>query len=522
MKRILQRIIAVAMVVCMIPTMVFAGEQTGEKKTHGNSVVKEDKHDFRPDNKGGNADEKDKGSFSLEDLDMKDYEEIARGLFELLDKFGGDEEEAKDSTQKNTSASNAGGQLFSMEDDGYELEQVVILSRHNLRAPLSSSGSVPQELTPNEWIDWTAPASELTVKGGIEETNMGQFFRKWLEKEGLISENAVPKAGEVRFNARDKQRCRATARYFSSGLFPLADINVEYPGDAAKTQDFMEPMPHFYSKEYAEAVRDQVAEMGGKAGFDGISDETRDAIKLIMDVVDMKDSEAYKSGKYGDLLKDKSDYEMVPDKEPDVTGAIKTASQVADALVLQYYEEMDDDIADFGHGITQEDWNTIGGFMTKYLTLRHGAPLLAVNVTNPLIKELESELKNKNRKLTFFCAHDCTVLGTLSALGAKPYELPDSIETKTPIGVKLMFERLKDKSDKVWYRVSLVYRSADQIRYSETLTPDNPPYQYILSFDGVKTNKEGLIAEDDLFAMFDKTLDAYDELEEEYSLKKAA
>ena len=44
--------------------------------------------------------------------------------------------------------------------DNYTLEQVVILSRHNLRAPLSSNGSVPQELTPHSWTPWTAnPAS---------------------------------------------------------------------------------------------------------------------------------------------------------------------------------------------------------------------------------------------------------------------------------------------------------------------------------------------------------------------------
>lgn len=38
----------------------------------------------------------------------------------------------------------------------YTLEQVVILSRHNLRAPLSSNGSVPSELTPHAWIRCSA------------------------------------------------------------------------------------------------------------------------------------------------------------------------------------------------------------------------------------------------------------------------------------------------------------------------------------------------------------------------------
>ena len=104
--------------------------------------------------------------------------------------------------------------------EGYTLRQVTILSRHNLRAPLSSNGSVPEELTPHNWNEWTGNSSELTLKGGALEIRMGQYFRKWLEREGLIPENYVPADGEVRFFARNKQRCIATARYFATGMMP--------------------------------------------------------------------------------------------------------------------------------------------------------------------------------------------------------------------------------------------------------------------------------------------------------------
>ena len=404
----------------------------------------------------------------------------------------------------------------------YTLEQVVILSRHNLRAPLSKNGSVPSDLTPHSWIQWTAGSSELTLKGGIEETSMGQYFRKWLDQEGLIPENSIPAEGEVRFNARDKQRCRATARYFAAGMFPLADIEVEYPGDAKGTVDFMQPVLHFYTDAYAEDATAQVAAMGGDAGFDGLAEQTRDTIRLIMDTVDMQDSEIYQSGKYGDLLTDGYGYAMEPDKEPDLTGAIKTACQVADALILQYYETTDAEDAAFGHELTEEDWAAVGKFMTTCLEMKHGAPLVALNITNPLLRELEGELKNDQRKLSFFCAHDCTVLGTLNALGATLEALPDSIETKAPIGVKLMFERLRDEEGQAWYRVSLVYRSTAQIRSAEMLTLDNPPLKYVLSFEGVEANEDGLIAEADLLSLFDRSVGALEELEEIYALENAA
>ena len=410
--------------------------------------------------------------------------------------------------------------VFAMDDPGegnYTLEQVVVLSRHNLRAPLQSNGSVPQELTPHSWIEWTAGSSELTVKGGIEETAMGEYFRKWLDEEGLISENSIPEDEEVRFNARDKQRCRATARYFATGMLPMADITIEYPDEQGNIKDFMKPDLKFYSDSYAADAVSEIEALGGDEGFDGIAGEYRDAIKLIMDTVDMQDSDAYKSGKYGDLLADSSGYTMEDGEEPDVTGAIKTASQVADALVLQYYEEPDALKAAFGHELSDEDWGRIGEFLSGYLKIRHGTPLVATNITHPLIEELNSELKNENRKFSFFCAHDCTVMGTLSALGAEPYELPDSIESYAPIGVKLLFERWGDKDGQAWYRVSLLYRSTEQIRDMSVLTPVNPPLRYDLSFKGVKTNEDGLISEEDFFGMFDRTIAGFDELEKKYT-----
>ncbi len=406
---------------------------------------------------------------------------------------------------------------IQLGEKGYTLEQVVVLSRHNLRAPLSSNGSVPQELTPHSWIEWSANSSELTINGGIQETSMGQYFRKWLDEEGLIPENSVPEEEEIRFNARDKQRCRATARYFAAGMLPLTDVTVEYPSEANGPEDFMSPVLKFYSEDYAADAVKQVEDMGGAEGFEGLSDETRDAIRLIMDTADVWDSEIYKSGKYGDLLTDGSGYTMEADGEPDVTGAIKTASQLGDALVLQYYEEPDKLKAAFGHELTDEDWETIGGFMTRYLELKHGAPMVAVNITHPLIEELESELKNEDRKFSFFCAHDCTVHGALSALGAEPYSLPESIETRTPIGVKLLFERWRDEDGKAWYRVDLVYRSTEQIRDSAVLTPENPPMRYDLKFEDVETNEDGLISEEDLFDMFDRTEAEYEEMKDRYS-----
>lgn len=81
----------------------------------------------------------------------------------------------------------------------YQLKEVVILSRHNIRAPLSSDGSALGRLTPHHWTNWSSASSELTSRGGVLETMMGQFFRKWTVSEGLFKENTVPTTSEVFF-----------------------------------------------------------------------------------------------------------------------------------------------------------------------------------------------------------------------------------------------------------------------------------------------------------------------------------
>ena len=61
----------------------------------------------------------------------------------------------------------------------YELKEVVVMSRHNIRSPLAS-GADYQRVTPYTWFAWSSPGSQLSLRGGVLETEMGQFFRKWV------------------------------------------------------------------------------------------------------------------------------------------------------------------------------------------------------------------------------------------------------------------------------------------------------------------------------------------------------
>ena len=406
--------------------------------------------------------------------------------------------------------------MGAAEAAGYQLDRMVVLSRHNIRSPLSGSGSLLGDITPHSWFAWTSNPSELSRRGAVLETLMGQYFRLRLEQAGLFPENYQPEAGAVRFYANAKQRTLATARYFSAGLLPVAQINIESHAPYDTMDPTFEPKLHFVTEEYARDVMAQVAEKGGVAGLNGILAGLQDAIALMMDTADIEKSEAYQSGKYGDLLNGETVLSLVEGKEPGMTGPIKSATSVADAMILQYYEEADARRAAFGHDLTEADWQKIHSIVDTYSDMLFCAPLVSVNVAHPLLREIRAELTAPGRQFSFLCGHDSNVASVLAALNVEDYLLSQTVEQHTPIGVKLVFERWLNAENAAFYKVSLVYQSTEQLRSMEPLSLENPPVEAPVRFQGVPTTLEGLIAEEDLLALLDGAIDAYDALVEEY------
>lgn len=400
---------------------------------------------------------------------------------------------------------------------GYTLDKVIVLSRHHIRSPLTGGGSLLGDITPHEWFRWTSASGELSQKGAILETMLGQYYRLWLEDEGLIPANWQPEGEAVRFYANAKQRTRATARYFATGFLPVAEVSVEMHAPYDTMDDTFTPKLRFVSDAYAEAVRKQLAERSGGIGLNGYSERLRDAIALVMEITDMDQSEAYQAGQYGNLQTDETVLKLELDKEPSLSGPIKTATSVADALKFQYYEEPDALQAAFGHELTEDDWRAVCGIVETYGEILFTMPLVSVNTAHPLLIELKSELENEERVFGFLCGHDSNLASVLAALDAEDYDLPNTLEPKTPIGGNLTFERYLDADGNAWYAVSMIYQSTEQLRGSTPLSLANPPMKAPIRFRGLPVNEDGLIAEADLLARFAEAIEAFDRIQTEYA-----
>ncbi len=405
----------------------------------------------------------------------------------------------------------------SLSRDGYTLKQAVVLSRHNIRSPLSGAGSVLDSMTPGDWFEWTSEASQLSVKGGNLETAMGQYFRKWLESEGLFAPNYQPAEEAVRIYANSKQRTIATAHFFETGLLPVAGTAVEYHSEYDTMDPVFNPVLTYMSDEYADSCEEEIHKL-----YDAKLADLGDNYELISEVMDVKGSEAYKDGSFAGFETDDSDFSLEEGKEPAVSGSLKTACQISDALVLQYYEEQDPVAAAFGHDLSVEDWEAVAEIKDVYGDALFSVPDIALNVAHPLLEEIEKELTTEGREFTFLCGHDSNLSSVLSALEAEDYALPDAIEKKTPIGSKLVICRWTDESGEEYISLDLVYQKTEQLRELSVPGSDNPPGIYTVRLKGLTADENGAYKAEDVLERFMQAIDAYDELYEVYEQKKAS
>ena len=405
----------------------------------------------------------------------------------------------------------------SLSHEGYTLEQAVVLSRHNIRSPLSGGDSLLGTITPHEWFAWSSNPSELSLRGGILETEMGGYFRKWLEAEGLFPENYHPEFPEVRIYANSMQRTIATAQYFTAGLLPTANMPIEYHMDFDTMDPVFTPQLTFISEAYKEYAEAQI-----RALFTEKIRGLADNYALLTDVIDLADSTAYHNGTVGDLQVDDTEIILVKGDETGIKGSLKTAFTVSDALILQYYEEPDAEKAAFGHDLTTKQWEEISEIKDIRNDVKFSAPLIAVNSAHPLLQEIRSEMTSEGRIFTFLCGHDSNLNSVLAALDAAEYELPHALEKKAPIGSKLVLGKWLDPDGNAFWSMDMVYQTPDQLRSLSLLDLKNPPAVFHISLKGMEQNPDGLYAQDELLERFDQAIAAYDQLIEEYAEEETA
>ncbi len=392
----------------------------------------------------------------------------------------------------------------------YELKEVVVMSRHNIRSPLSSGGAAYMRVTPHQWFTWSSPGSQLSLRGGVLETEMGQFFRKWMVSEGLLPDNYRPEGEEVLFYANSRQRTFATAKYFSAGFLPFANVEITH----ALAEDKMDPVftPKFtkMNDTYRQKVLSEIQALNG--GPQAWMQSVQPALTLMEQVLDMAESPAALEGDTVHFTFDDTQFKIEKGDEPRMTGGYTLANSVADALVLQCYES--ESMTAFDHELTMEQWRAICGVKSVYDGLLFTTHAAAVNLAHPLVSRIREELQRTDRKFMFLCGHDSNLASIGAALRLVFPETENALELHTPIGSKLVFEKWNDGTDN-YVAINLVYQAVSQLQNRTLLSLDVTPMVLPVTVEGLTANADGLYRLADLDARMAETMAEYDAIEDD-------
>ena len=324
----------------------------------------------------------------------------------------------------------------------YQLEQVVVISRHNLRNSLKAGDE----------------RGLLTLRGGEMETLMGQYFEARLRAQGLFPKNAQPAVGEVRFYANSYQRTIATAKYFSAGAFPIANIPIEYHRALGqKDRVFLFPANPALKKLLA-------SEVDWKKLLNSLSKEIATVERLSGEKLNPDDFYQMKLGSEAAEWK--------------AQGSAQKINLAADAILMDYY--------DGKVSYSDDEMRDVAKISSFLINSNFDRPIGAKVFASPMLAVISDELNTPGRKFSFICGHDSNLSNVLTALGVEDYTLPGTFEWRVPIASKIVIKKFRGDDGNEYARLSLVYPSAAQIVNREMLTLDNPPMKVPLTLRGLQ------------------------------------
>lgn len=371
--------------------------------------------------------------------------------------------------------------------EGYQLQQVLIMSRHNLRAPLANNGSVLEQSTAKAWPQWDVPGGQLTTKGGVLEVYMGHYMREWLAQQKLVTSGECPPENAVYAYANSLQRTVATAQFFITGAFPGCDIPVHHQPQMGTMDPTFNPVITDDSPAFREkALQAMEKERQGM--------QLTESYKLLETMIDYRNSPSCKEKKVCSLSEGKDTFSAGYQLEPGVSGPLKVGNSLVDAFTLQYYEGFPKDQVAWGEIASDKQWQVLSKLKNGYQDSLFTSVAVAQNVAKPLVKYIDNALVGEGAskaKVTLLVGHDSNIASLLTALDFKPYQLPGQYE-RTPIGGKLLFQRWHDSAgNRDLMKIEYVYQSTEQLRNADALTLQAPPQRVTLALNGCPVDDQG-------------------------------
>ncbi|VVC96593.1 unnamed protein product [Leptidea sinapis] len=355
--------------------------------------------------------------------------------------------------------------FFNLSVQGYELQQVLILSRHNIRAPLLNNLN---NLTTYSFPRWNIKPGYLTEKGAKLERYIGHYITDWLAKKGLLP-NGCPELSSIHVYANTRQRTRETAKAFVNGAFPNCNITV-YSKNSDEMDPLFNPIVRNRSSILKETIVNEMQQRINKL-------KLHNAYVKLNEITNLKHSNKCLVENFCDFAKERDDVVYEVGQEPNVIGPLYLSNALVDVFLMSFYEGMSLNDVAWGKIRTPKEWRLYTDIVRENLNVRFNGTALSKEVARPLLMYINDILKSESApKLTLLVGHDANINSVMAAIGFKSYVLPDQFEL-TPLGGKLVFQRWYDRNlNRNLLKVDYVYPTFEQLRNGERLSQENPPH----------------------------------------------
>lgn len=384
---------------------------------------------------------------------------------------------------------------------GWQLESVVIVSRHGVRAPTRTKPPLAR-LSPKQWPQWPVQPGELTARGADLVEQMGHYYGEWLRERRVLPQSSCPSPNAVYAWADVNQRTRLTGDRLLAGIAPGCALQASHQ-PALDSDD-----PVFHASESGackldpQTARAAIEARLGAAGFSGLTKTYAASLTRLDDVLDFQASPLCADG-IARVPSGACRFSALPNRvsiddqgrHMRLDGAVGIASTVSEVFLLEYGQGLPADQVAWGRVRDEADWRALLAThnaqfdlmaKTSYLAQRKGTPMLA-DIAAALDPDrhaarLTSHSPAGNR-VYILASHD-TNLANLAGMLKLAWRLPEQPDN-TPPGGALVFSRWRDPvGGERYVTVEMVYQTLAQLRDVSALSLARPPRRIALAVPG--------------------------------------
>ncbi|MEE3625493.1 histidine-type phosphatase [Nitrospirillum sp. BR 11752] len=354
------------------------------------------------------------------------------------------------------------------------LERVVILTRHGIRAAMST----PEELgrwTAEPWPAFAVPPGHLTAHGFRAAALFGAYYREHYRALGLLPPGDCAAAG---VHANLPQRTVETGRALAEQLLPGCPARVDTV--TSKADPLFDPVPagatHLDPDLALAAVRGRI---GDATAWTAAHADTVAALQRLL--LNCAPADCRTQAQPGGRLAGRRLLTDVPsslergqgDDWLNLRGPLATASGLTESLIMAYADGAPLSSL-LGGRVGADALNRAGAAHAADLDARLRTPYIARVGAGPLARHLVDLMAGEGPAVTVLVGHDGTIL-LLASLLRLDWVLPGYQPDQVPPGSALVLERWRRADGQTVIRARFTAQSLDQLRALSPLTEAQPP-----------------------------------------------